>query len=181
MARPAAAEPAGDQLESSAPGEQLSLIADDRKTWQCRYCDARVVLEESTCPRCQQSIYDSFGNKDDAGPDLAEGVALRWALLPGAGHLRLGHGVLGVAVGFSVLLSAIYGVVMLKAGRATHGSLLILIMIGTWLASIHDALRFAKHQPDETLLRPRVLSVIAGVVFMIIVGASVSAQSAINQ
>ncbi len=170
-----------EHLEHSVPGEQLSLIADDRQTWQCRFCEAWVALEESTCPRCQQSIYDSFGGGEDHGPRIDERTALRSAAVPGAGHHRLGHGVLGVAIGFSVLLSAVFGGVMLRSGRPGHGSLLILIAIGTWLASIHDALRFARNQPDATFLRPRVLSVIAGVVFMIIVGASVSAQSAINQ
>lgn len=181
VVQPAVADPMTDQAERSVPGEQLSLIADDRNTWQCRYCEARVTLEESTCPRCQQSIYDSYGGGETSESKLEDAAALRWAWIPGAGHQRLGHGVLGVAIGFSVLLSALFGVVLLRAGRSGHGWVLIFITVATWLASLHDVLRIARNQHGEMLLRPRVLSVIAGVVFMVIVGASVSAQSAINQ
>ncbi len=164
----------------AAPGEQLSLIADDRRTWQCRFCETRVALTETECPACQQSIYDTFGGSEAGPPPIDQAAALRWAAAPGAAHIRLGQGILGVSIGLAILISAGFGMLVMTSGKVAHGSLLVFIALTTWLASIHDVFRITRNEPDEVLLRPRVISVLAGVVFMVIVAASVSAQSVIS-
>jgi len=163
------------------PGEQLSLIADQRKTWRCRFCDTRVEVEEVSCPVCQQSVYDSFGRDTETGPKVDPAVALKWSLIPGGGHGKVGQGVLGVAIGLGVLISVGFGLVMVRSGRISYGAALTFIGLGTWLASAHDVLRITRNETDEVLLRPRIISVITGVMFMIVIGAAVSAQPVINQ
>ena len=170
-----------DPSSTAAPGEQLSLLSDSRQVWQCRFCDTQVSVEETTCPVCQQSIYDSFGRETDTGPSVAPDVALRWSALPGAGHFRVGQGVLGSAIALVITIGVVFGVTMLTSGRTAHGSGLVFMAVGIWLASVHDVYRISRNETDEILLRPRVISVIAGVIFMVIIAAAVSAQPAINQ
>ena len=164
-----------------APGEQLSLIDDGARTWRCRFCDTAVDVEATHCPACQQSIYDSFGAPQTERPRVAPATALKWSALPGAGHRVVGQGLLGVSIAAIVVMAVVFGFVMIRAGRGSYGTGVVFIGLGTWLASVHDVLRIARNEVDEVLLRPRVLSVVAGFMFMIVIAAAMSAQPAIGQ
>jgi hypothetical protein len=163
------------------PGEQLSLIQDADRAWHCQFCDTRVDVELTNCPACQQSIYDSFGYPSSEQPRVDPATAIKWSALPGAGHRLVGQGILGVSIAAVVAVGLIFGFIMIRAGRASYGVGVLFIGLGTWLASVHDAARIARQEMDEVLLRPRVLSVLAGVMFMIVIAAAMSAQPAIRQ
>jgi len=56
------------------------------------------------------------------------------------------------------------------------GLALALMGGGVWVAGALDAYRWARNEPDEVLLRPRVLTVIMAVMFIVLVAAAVSAR-----
>lgn len=168
----------------ASDAEQLSLIdvaEAGAQTWTCAFCDTAVVIGETECPVCHQTIYDSFGARDGATLDVSTTDALRWSAVPGGGHVRVGQAILGVAIGVLVVISFVAGFLLVTGGRSAFGVVLVFAGVATWVTSAHDAYRFAQGSVDETLLRPRVVSIIGGVVFMIIVAAAVSARSAIPQ
>ncbi len=164
MARPA--------VPPAPPGGPPSE-ADDVTTWLCRVCETANPLTESTCSACGASIYQSFGAEREEGPTVAPAAALRLALLlPGLGHAKAGQGLLGMMLGVVMALSLIFGISLVALGRAPLGWLLILIAVGVYLVGAMDAYRWAQGRPDEVLLRPRVLVIVFGFVFAVLLVAT---------
>jgi len=141
------------------------------------FCDTAVPVEQSECPVCHQSIYDSFGGGKQAGVD--PNVVLRWSAIPGGGHFKVGQGLLGFTIGLLSLVSLVFGVVLVMSRRVPWGAAQIFIGILLWAIAANDAFRFAQGNTSQVMLRPRILSVVAGVWFIILVAAAISAQGAI--
>lgn len=144
------------------------------------FCDTVVPVETTECPVCHQSIYDSFGGREPA-ETVDPRTALTWSAIPGGGHVKVGQALLGVTIGFLSVISLVFGVVLVVSRRVPWGAAQIFMGIVLWGVAAHDAYRFAEGDTGQVLLRPRVLSVVAGIWFIILIAAAVSAQSAIPQ
>ena len=57
---------------------------------------------------------------------------------------------------------------LLSTGLVTYGSLLTFIGLTIWMLAAHDAFRIASGHGDEIFLRPRALSIVMGIWFMIV-------------
>ena len=165
-----------------AEGEQLAFLepGNETKTWSCRFCETRVPVGQVQCPTCQQTIYDSFGGQPPE-VDLDPVEALRRSMLPGGGHFALQQGITATTILALTVISIGMGLYLLISGVFAYGALLIVIGLTLWLLAAHDAFRMASGHPEEVLLRPRVLSIIMGAWFIIVIGAVRSAQQVINQ
>jgi hypothetical protein len=163
-------------------GEQLALLDDHDhrdKTWTCRFCDTKVPVGEVQCPACQQSIYDSFGARAPA-VELDPTDALRRSILPGGGHFALNQSITGATILIITLISVAMGVYLLLSGLVAFGAALTFIGLTLWMLAAHDAFRAASGHGDEIFLRPRVLSVVMGVWFLVVIAAARAAQQVLN-
>ncbi len=175
--------PARPPAPATDEGEQLALIEDDEapdQTWTCRFCETVVPVEEVECPVCQQTIYDSFGQKPPS-VELDPQTALRRSILPGGGHFALKQSIIASTILALTAISIGMGVYFLAKGVIRFGAALTFIGMTIWMLAAHDAYRVASGTPDEIFLRPRTLSIVTGVWFVIIVAAVVSAQPVIGQ
>ncbi len=163
-------------------GEQLALLEDDAgpQTWRCRFCDTDVPVGQVQCPVCQQSIYDSFGGKPET-VEVDPTDALRRSILPGGGHFVLQQGLLAATILALTVISLGMGVYLLVIGVTVLGAFLTFIGLTIWMLAAHDAYRIASGQADDIFLRPRVLSVIAGVWFILVIAAAVQAQRVLER
>jgi hypothetical protein len=144
------------------------------------FCDTIVPVEVTECPACHQSIYDSFGGRV-VEETIDPKIALTWSAIPGGGHFKVGQALLGVTIGLLSIISLVFGITLVISRRVPWGAAQIFISILLWAVAAHDAYRFAEGDTGQVMLRPRVLSVVAGVWFIILIAAAVSAQSAIPQ
>jgi hypothetical protein len=144
------------------------------------FCDTVVPVEQAECPACHQSIFDSFGG-GEAGPGVDPKEALRWSAIPGGGHFKAGQGLLGLTIGLLSLVSLVFGIVLVFSRRVPWGAAQIFIGVLLWAIAANDAYRYAQGDTDQVLLRPRVLSIVAGLWFIILVAAAISAQGVIPE
>ncbi len=149
-------------------------------TWTCKFCDTVVPVEETECPACHQSVYDSFGGGDDR-IKVEPKVALSWSAIPGGGHFKVGQGVLGLTIGILSVVSLVFGTVLVISRRIPWGAAQLFIGILLWGIAAHDAYRYAEGDTGQVMLRPRILSMVAGLWFVILIAAAISAQGAIPQ
>ena len=177
LAAPAAPPP------PPAEGEQLALleVGDDStdKTWTCRFCETRVPVGQVQCPACQQTIYDSFGGRPPA-VEVDPMDALRRSALPGGGHFLLQQSLIGGAILVLTIISVAMGIYLLVAGVTGAGAALTFMGMTLWMLAAHDAFRIASGHGDEIFLRPRVISVVAVVWFVLVIWAAVQAQRVIE-
>ena len=95
-----------------------------------------------------------------------EGALRRSIIFPGLGYSLLGYGAIGAVVGFLAVACALVGVMLLVAGELA-GIFLLVIFVAIWAGSIFDIVQLARGG-SEPLLRPRVLSVVGGVVVILL-------------
>jgi hypothetical protein len=174
---------AGDQVDTEHADDaqmQLHLSLPDeprvgRGSWTCSVCGRANPLAESVCPTCGATIYDLF--KETTPEPRSPGQALiRGLIVPGFGHVFARQTLLGVSVALLTLVGIVLGVVLMVQGLTLAGLALVLMGVGVWLAGALDAYRWARNEPDEIVLRPRVLTVIMAVMFIVLVAASISAR-----
>ena len=175
---------------SSAPpppqprdGEQLALDVGEgngSKTWTCSFCDTKVPVGLDHCTACQRPIFDSFGGRPPT-VDVDPGEALRRSLLPGGGHILLNQAVLGVTIMVLTIISLGMGIYLLRSGAVPFGAGLVFVGLTLWMLAAHDAFRIASGHADEVFLRPRVVSIVAGVWFLLIIAAAVQTQRTLDQ
>ena len=105
---------------------------------------------------------------------------LRWSLYgPGLGLYKAGQPVHGFVVAVLGLASLITGLMLLFTDRGVGaGAFLLVVLIVVWVASTRDALVAASGRPGEMLLRPRILTVLGGLVIAAILLAIVVAFGA---
>ena len=188
----ASPQPARIEGEATAPsippppphpeGEQLALLesGDEAKTWTCRFCDTQVPVGLVQCTTCQQSIYDSFGGQTPE-IELDPIYALRRSLLPGGGHYALKQGLTATTILIITFISFGMGLYLLISGEVAYGGMLTFVGMTMWMLAAHDAFRMASGHGDDIFLRPRVLSIVMGVWFVLIVAAARSAQQVLSQ
>lgn len=137
--------------------------------WECHRCGRRNPIEASECPACGTPIVAALSGALSSHGEVEPSTAAGWSLVfPGLGHGKAGQGVLGLAIGLLTTTTLAFAVVVgLAAGRRAAGSMLLVLVLGVWLVAALDAYHWAQGRPDEVLLRPRVVSVLAGVTLLI--------------
>lgn len=178
---PAPVTPVGDTVMDD-PQMQLELALPDtprsgREIWTCVVCENVNPLTESLCPVCGASIFDAF-REPPPEPRDPQRALLRGLLAPGLGHLYARQAILGASVAALVVVGLALGVVLMVNGVKLAGLGLVLIGVGVWVVGAMDAYRWARRELDEVLLRPRVLTVIMGVILILLVAAAISARGA---
>lgn len=148
-------------------------------TWTCRVCDAVNPIEETNCWVCGLSIFESFEPKPEP-VDAAQAVR-RAILLPGFGHAAAGQSLLGGSIALLVVLSLLFGVMLLVSRAVSAGVTLVILAIGVWAVSILDAYRWSRGETSDVLLRPRIVTMLVGVLVTVIIIAAVSAQGRVNR
>lgn len=78
------------------------------------------------------------------------------------------------------LISLGMGVYLLVQGAVGFGATLTFIGLTVWMLAAHDAFRMASGHKDEIFLRPRVLSVVMGIWFLVVVAAARAARQVIS-
>lgn len=141
--------------------------------WTCRVCESANPIEASVCLKCGHEIYDSF-----ATPAARRSAPL-WALiLPGGGLFAVGQPLAGASVAGLVALGGSFGVLFITGGRPI-GWLFLAVAVALWLIGARDAIVVGTGSSD-VLLRPRVLSIAAVLVFAAIVFVLVEALQAVQ-
>jgi ribosomal protein L40E len=140
-----------------------------QREWECRRCGQLYSIEANECPACGTPIVAAVSAALTSPAEVEPSTAAGWSLVfPGLGHGKAGQGVLGLAIGLLAATALAFAVVVgLAAGRRVAGSLLLLLVLAIWLVAALDAYHWAQGRPDEVLLRPRVVSVLAGVTLLI--------------
>lgn len=146
--------------------DAATLPTPTRSGWECRACSEINDVENSVCVACGLSIYDSYGA--DSGQKAADPeTALRRSIIfPGFGYGSLGFGGIGMVTGFLAVASVIVGGMLVIAGELS-GIVLIVTFVAIWAISVVDVIRLAQGEPVP-LLRPRVLSVVGGIVVVLL-------------
>ncbi|HSR46222.1 MAG TPA: hypothetical protein VLT15_13475 [Acidimicrobiia bacterium] len=131
-------------------------------------------MTSDICRSCDTSIYRTFGAEDEVRPSVEPKTAALWGLLPGGGHFKMKEAGLGLAVAGLTLSALAFGMLMMSGNRRPLGLVLLLVGVVAWAISIYDATRFAADNDDAVLLRPRVITVVMGMVFAVVIVAAVS-------
>ena len=145
------------------------------ETWTCRFCEAEVSMDQIDCPVCGHTIYESFGGSAPT-IDVEPMEALRRSALPGGGHFLVDEGLIGGLIMALTAISLAMGIYLSIIGVVAFGVALIFTALVLWALAAHDAFRIASGAADQIFLRPRVLSVVAGLWFILVVAAAVGAQ-----
>ncbi|MBT8212234.1 MAG: hypothetical protein KJN71_03710 [Acidimicrobiia bacterium] len=142
--------------------------------WICRVCGSTNPIETSVCTKCAHEIYDSFSeprHRPDPPP--------WWSLaIPGGGLFSVGMPLAGAAVIGLVALAAGFGVLFITGGRPI-GWLFITAAVVLWVVAARDSLAVSGGDND-ILLRPRVVSIVAVVMFAAIIFVLVEALQAVQ-
>ncbi len=104
-------------------------------------------------------MFDSFAPQD-AAPSGDPVRALAWSAIPGVGLAKAGQPILGLSEGILVVMAVASGVLLFATSAV--GVALTAAGLMLWALSGHDAYRLAAGHEKSILVRPRVLSVIAG-------------------
>ncbi len=145
--------------------------------WTCAACGSANPVSLDVCSSCNTSIFETFGAAEEDRPDVEVSTAALWSLLPGGGHFRTGQGALGLAVAGLVISTLAFGILLLGGNRRPVGIVLLLVSVIAWAISMYDATRFAAGDDEATLLRPKVVTAVMGLVFATVIVAAVSLTS----
>jgi ribosomal protein L40E len=145
--------------------------------WICPTCDTSNPVELSACAACGTSIFAAYTTPEQADPKQA---LVRGLLVPGLGHHAARQGLLGAAIGLLVVVTILFGVMLISTGARGPGWGLVLFGVAVWLVGALDAFRIARDETEDVLLRPRVVSVLAGIVVLVLIGVSISAQGKVQ-
>ena len=163
-ADPAPAPPAGAERALTAS----EAPASGPGTWTCRACETENSVAVDACSVCGTTIYRTMG-ADTNEITLSQDQGLRLALVPGLAHARLGDPVMGFIVGILVLACIGFSLLFITGGGPVWGLIGGLVGILTWAVSIFDVnQRIAGNAP---ILRPRVMTILGGVVIVVIMVA----------
>ena len=152
----------------SAP-ESLAPNVDQDPTWTCLTCGKVVLLDVDTCPVCGTTIYENFESPAERKL-LSSTERAKQALVPGREHGSAISWVAGVVIFMVVLMSLLFGLMLVGASGGGAGFFVLVWGLGIWGFSIWDA-----HQSAFSLrylLQPSV-AVIAGVVPILVIIATV--------
>ena len=142
--------------------------------WNCASCGTANPVSSDICRSCNTSIYETFGADENDRVEIDPTTAAVWGLLPGGGHFKVGQAGLGLAVAGLLVTALVFGALMMGGNRSAVGIVLLLVSGVAWAISIYDATRFAAHNEDAVLLRPKVITMAMGLVFAVVIVAAVS-------
>lgn len=142
--------------------------------WTCSACGSANPVSVDVCASCRTSIFETFGAGDEDRPDIDVSSAALWSIVPGGGHFRTGQGALGLAVAGLILSTLVFGLLLLGGSRRTIGIVLLGVGVIAWAISVYDATRFAAGNEEATLLRPKVVTAVMGLVFAVLIIGAVS-------
>ncbi|MDH3539532.1 MAG: hypothetical protein OEP52_06030 [Acidimicrobiia bacterium] len=164
--------PAGGAVvpPAAAPSRrETDLPVPDGAAWTCKACEAVNTLAVDLCAVCGNSIYDNFGAERETAPGIDVETAVRWGLLPGAGHAKSGNGLLGLTVGFLVVMTLLLSFMLVAGSQVALGIGMGVVALGLWAISIYDATRLAVGKNEAILLKPRVITIVAGLLVVAII------------
>lgn len=150
----------GEPIAEPSPQVDAPGIADGA-TWTCRSCESANPLEVDVCHACGISIFDGFGGADDAVPNLTLNEATLWALIPGAGHMKMGHALWGLIILVAVVTLWIFGVWLGVSDSLGTGLVFMAVALGLLAVSVVDARTLASGG-SRLILAPRTLSIVFG-------------------
>ncbi len=159
--------PAPDTPTGTGAPADPAVPDSEGPSWTCRTCDTSNPLVVDRCSVCGKSIYDNYGGDATVRPQIATGKATRWALIPGFGHAKTGNGVHGLTIGLLVAFTLAAGIAFLVSGESVVGGVLVLAALVLWAVSVVDAGQLAQGNTEQILLKPRVLTVAAGIIVTI--------------
>lgn len=173
--QPAAAPPAAAPESPSIDPETMTLpveVQDGGETgvgpsWTCKTCDSPNSIDTNICSVCGTSIFDAFAPPAREVASVPPGTAMAWALLPGGGHFKTGHGVVGATVAALFLFAVFAGVSFIGQAQIAIGVLCLLIAFGVLAVSIYDAGNLATG--GKALFSGRVITIVAGSLVAIII------------
>lgn len=151
--------PASEAIAGSIPSDS---------TWSCGTCESVNPIAENVCPVCGTTIFQTMG-AEEHDVTLTQDQGLRLGLVPGLAHARLGEPVLGFILAVLVLACLAFGLIFISSGGAIWGLVVGFVGLLTWGVSIFDVnQRIAGAAP---ILRPRVMTIIGGLVIIVIMVA----------
>lgn len=154
------------QCYSALPSPEAEEAAGDLPTtrsWRCRVCGSDNDFSVDTCSVCGTSMLETLTEQRPAVP---AGVALRAAVVPGLGLVKVGMPGEGFIAALLTGFSVMAGVVISAAGEP-----LALVMIGAgiaiWLVAARDAFVVASNGPEAAWLQPRTLTIVAVLIILV--------------
>lgn len=168
----------GDTSTHEDPAVAAAVVAVEERAresdWICQVCGASNPIEASVCSKCAHEIYDSF-----SGPRSRPEPPPLWSLaIPGGGLFSVGMPLAGASVVGLVALSTAFGVLFVTGGRPI-GWMFLVTAVALWVIAVRDAIAIG-NGIDEILLRPRVLSTIAVVVFAAVIFVLIEALQTVQ-
>ena len=145
--------------------------------WVCRRCVTANPLDASVCLACGATIFEVFAGESDQRPAVEPSTALRAGLLvPGRGQTLVGLGPLGLLIALTIAFSLVFGITLLASGALVPGLILVLTGLAMHVVGAVDAGRVAAGA--SMLLKPRVLTGAAGLLFLVLLVAAWQAGTA---
>jgi hypothetical protein len=161
--------PTLDPAVALVSARQTLPQVDQEPTWTCVTCEETVPLDVDTCPVCATTIYENFEPPTERKL-LSSTERAKHALVPGREHGSAISWVAGVVIFMVVLMSFVFGLMLVGTSVAGAGLFVLVWGFGVWGFSIWDA-----HQSAFSLrylLQPSV-AVIAGVIPILVIIAAV--------
>lgn len=150
-------------------GRPQIVASGDVAAWQCKVCETLSPLAASSCVACGWSIYDAFEAPVDVkGTRDPQEALVASAWFPGAGLIKAGVVGMGALVATLAALDIVVGILFLtmrsaaQAGGAGAGGFLLVIAVALWGVSAFDAIQVADGRTSSMVLRPRLVSMFAG-------------------
>jgi hypothetical protein len=138
--------------------------------WECRLCGESNQITADRCHTCNAAIYESFGPAEDRQPTVPATTVLRHSMwFPGLGFRAAGNTTLAIAIGAIALMTLAIAVLEFFIDRAGFGILLLVMTAALWAVAARDSYVLAStRDPTEMWLRPRILTLFAAVVGLVV-------------
>ncbi|MGH2795613.1 MAG: double zinc ribbon domain-containing protein [Actinomycetota bacterium] len=181
--------PAGSSAAAKVgPPVELPEIArsNGHPTWTCPACETPNPIEAESCSRCGSS-FNSFlaRNQERPAPAVQPGRAVVLsAILPGLGHLTLGHAGLAAARALLYVWTLGLSLLLLIRPPASGGAVVRLVAVvfliaaaGVWILSMMETMRLVEGDPRPVIPAKALTWVAAGLSVLLVVGLLGSALS----
>ncbi len=184
----AAPKPHGSGARVSAPpGVETTrgpfTVSERGVTWTCATCGSVNPMETEICSACGSTLHrtlspDDGGPRKQRDPRLTAMVSLAY---PGVGHAYLGmwgQAIARVTIATWMLAAVIAGLSVEAAGARVLAVVFVLIAVGMWGVSAHDAFREAQNQQRLTILKGRAfLYLVVGLLALLFLQLFLGAQA----
>lgn len=162
------AEGTGDgaiPVEPDGGAAAVSFPTEGGSTWTCAACETINPMSQDVCSVCGTTIFQTMGADGDE-PAITADQGFRLGVVPGLAHSRLGEPVLGLIIGILVIACLAFATLLILSGGVLWGLIVGVVGLITWATSIADVnQRIAGSAP---ILRPRVITILGGIVILVI-------------